>query len=67
MYLGIDPANLGRTLLQIHKVSDEIWYQAGDRSLDVMKFILFINIYNSIPGTQKEPYFQLYLCLLSFS
>ena len=35
MFLGLDPANISSTVLQIHKISDEIWYQAGDKSLDV--------------------------------
>ncbi|CDW88966.1 UNKNOWN [Stylonychia lemnae] len=32
MYLGIDPKNLGNTVQHIHKISDEIWFQAGDKS-----------------------------------
>eukprot|EP00347_Sterkiella_histriomuscorum_P022999 403336342 len=34
MYLGIAPQNWQTTALHIHKISDEIWYQAGDRAVD---------------------------------
>lgn len=29
------PQNLPTTLSQIYKISDEIWYLAGDRSIDI--------------------------------
>lgn len=34
MVLGIKHPNLFPTLNKISEISDEIWYQAGDRSLD---------------------------------
>lgn len=46
MYLGIDPRNLSNTAQHIHKISDEIWFQAGDRSLDVsFNHKLILNIF----------------------
>ena len=35
MFLGLEIANISNTVMQIHKISDEIWYQAGDKSVDV--------------------------------
>ena len=35
MALGLKPSNIQNTVLSIHKISDEIWYQAGDKSFDV--------------------------------
>ncbi|TNV76848.1 hypothetical protein FGO68_gene6142 [Halteria grandinella] len=34
MYLGIDPKNISNTVVQIHQISDEIWYISGDKSVD---------------------------------
>ena len=38
MYLGIDPKNLSNTVKQINKISDEIWFIAGDKAVDVSNF-----------------------------
>lgn len=35
MALGLRPENLPTTLSQLFKISDEIWYLAGDRSTDI--------------------------------
>ena len=35
MALGAQPQNFVNTMGQIHSVSDEIWFQAGDRAVDV--------------------------------
>lgn len=35
MALGLQPTNLYHTLQQIHAISDEIWFQAGDKAVDV--------------------------------
>lgn len=35
MALGLKPENLPTTLSQLYKISDEIWYLAGDRSIDI--------------------------------
>jgi rpsU-divergently transcribed protein len=35
MALGMQPGNVPNTLKQIHSISDEIWYQAGDKAVDV--------------------------------
>jgi ubiquinone biosynthesis protein COQ9 len=34
MALGLQPANFGSTVQQVHSISDEIWHQTGDRALD---------------------------------
>lgn len=34
MNLGLEAVNIANTALQIHKISDEIWYRAGDTSVD---------------------------------
>ena len=36
IYLGMQHSNIGNTAQQIHKISDEIWHIAGDRSVDVI-------------------------------
>ena len=35
MVIGLKPENLPKTLSQLYKISDEIWYLAGDRSIDI--------------------------------
>ena len=35
MALGAQPQNVTSTLKQLHAISDEIWFQAGDKSIDV--------------------------------
>jgi rpsU-divergently transcribed protein len=40
MALGMHPQNLPNTLQQIHAISDEIWFQAGDKAVDVSRFSL---------------------------
>ena len=35
MALGIRPANLATTVAQLYRISDEVWYLAGDRSTDL--------------------------------
>ena len=34
MVLGLQPQNVASSLTKVHNISDEIWYQAGDRSVD---------------------------------
>ena len=55
MYLGLEPSNLQKTVLQIHSISDEIWYIAGDKSVDVR--IIISHTY-STHGTPREHYCQ---------
>jgi len=38
MALGIYPTNFPTTLQKLMKISDDIWYIAGDRSTDVENF-----------------------------
>ena len=40
MALLMQPQNLPSTLQQIHAISDEIWFQAGDKAVDVSRFSL---------------------------
>ena len=35
MALGAQPANMVNTMTAVHNISDEIWYQAGDKAVDV--------------------------------
>ena len=63
MYLGLQPSNLAQTLSRIHEVSDEIWYQAGDKSLDV-KFDINKD---STHGIQRGDCFQAYILQLKCS
>lgn len=42
MYLGLSPNNVSNTLQHIHNISDEIWYIAGDRSVDVSYLKLYL-------------------------
>ena len=35
MALGLHPQNVPNTLTQLHSISDEIWYRAGDQALDM--------------------------------
>ena len=46
MILGAQPANTLKTFQKIHEISDEVWHQAGDKSIDVsnFSFILYINV-----------------------
>ena len=37
MALGAQPQNVPQTLKQIHAISDEVWFQAGDKAIDVSK------------------------------
>lgn len=34
MALGALPSNVPSTLRQIHSISDEVWFQAGDKAVD---------------------------------
>lgn len=45
MYIGLDPSNVQKTVLQIHSISDEIWHIAGDKSVDVISFNLISLVY----------------------
>ena len=47
MILGAQPANTLNTFQKIHEISDEVWHQAGDKSIDVSNsFILCDNVNN---------------------
>ena len=35
MALGAQPNNIPNTLRHIHNVSDEVWFQAGDKAIDM--------------------------------
>ena len=35
MALGLRPGNLATTLAQLYRISDEVWFVAGDRSTDL--------------------------------
>lgn len=53
-------------MLKIHNISDEIWYVAGDRSLDVFSSPLLI-LSISILGTLKELFFLVFMFQQNFS
>ena len=64
MALGLKPQNLTTTLGQLHSISDEIWYLAGDKSKDYnwyTKRALLTNVYvltETFMITDKSENFQ---------
>ena len=51
MGLGAYPSNLPTTISKLMKISDDIWYIAGDRSIDVNNYPL---LDCSLTGIVKE-------------
>ena len=35
MALGAQPQNIVNTMTQVHRISDEVWFQTGDKAVDV--------------------------------
>lgn len=48
MALGAHPQNLPSTFSQIHSISDEVWFQAGDKAVDVSITLTFSDISLSV-------------------
>ena len=46
MALGAQPQNVVNTMTAVHNISDEIWYQAGDKAVDVSSIHFHLSCFN---------------------
>ena len=46
MALGAQPQNMVNTITKVHNISDEIWFQAGDKAVDVSFIDLLLTVWS---------------------